>query len=211
MRGFAVVYLILGLVLIAAGGFYLAKVTQKPIPSVSQFNQNTPAPSVLDDGGNEPVRKINYSSIADWVEFKSATGYSFEHPKAFYDASKKGEELQSNICSLYLGNDVGGVLAAKVVPYDGGSRRALFFSIYPQLEQSYTYQFEDVIVQGQKSLLIEVGPLEESGSGTGVVIPNGKNALILFWDHRGKDSAEMNNLLQSVKFNSNFNLSLCGK
>ena len=63
---------------------------------------------------NSSVRQITYKKIEGWPESISNTGYSFQHPSAFYDAGKNGEELKNGSCESVLGNDVGGLLSALV-------------------------------------------------------------------------------------------------
>lgn len=161
------------------------------------------------------IRQVSYSKTDGWVDFNSSTGYTISHPSSFYNASKKGETLQDGRCSIYFGNDAGGILSVQVTPYNGGSRRELFFSIYTDeyTKQQFT-DFEDVLIQGKKSLIIQPqGPKSswDYGVGVNIVIPMGNTALILGWDNRSKDDSEVIELLQSVKLNSSLSISSCGR
>lgn len=151
-------------------------------------------------------RRIDYQPAEGWKSYTSQTGYSITH--ASFDIGRS-EQMDNGGCSLVLTNNVGGQLVATVLPYNGGSRRELLFSYYPNLRTSYTYQYEEVLIQNRKALLIEIGPTGESGSGTAVVIPDGKNALIVMRDHVSKNSPEMVKILQGIKINQTLNLSSC--
>ncbi|MCL5411730.1 MAG: hypothetical protein M1150_03250 [Patescibacteria group bacterium] len=152
------------------------------------------------------ARKIDYGKVDSWETFVSSVGYSFQHPKAFYNADKLGEQLSNGECAIVFGNDVGGILKAKVVTYNGGSRRQLY-----GIEDGYYYRFEEVLIQDKNSLIIEAGPLGDSGSGSGVVVSIGNYALIISWNNRGKDSQEFSNLLKSIKVNNSLDFSKCVK
>ncbi len=149
------------------------------------------------------AKLINFEEIAGWLEYSSPTGYSIQYPSSFQPTAG-GEEKRDGACYKYFSNNAGGVLMAKVVPYDGGSRRQLYGT-----ESGYTYKYEEAVIQGQKSLIIEKGPIGDSGSGSGVVVPVGNKALILSWSNRAKDSPEFINLLKSVKLGQSLDLAKC--
>jgi len=107
---------------------------------------------------------------------------------------------------MFFSDNAGGILSVKVVPYSGGSLRQLYGT-----PGGYDYKFEEVVLQGKNSLLIEAGPIGDSGSGSGIVVPVGNHALILSWSNRGKDSQEFTNLLQSVQVGSSLDLTKCQK
>lgn len=179
-----------------------------PLPTETSAREYTPKPTLsLDVSSPTPARNIVYKYIPGWTSFKSATRYEFQHPSYFEDFDKSGELLTTQRgCELFLTNNVGGVLVTRVVPYDGGSRRKLYGT-----PAGYTYRYEEAIIQGRKSLVIETGPLGDSGGGSGVVIPDGTYALIVSWDHQGKDSIEFNNLLQSIKIEEAVDITKCGE
>jgi hypothetical protein len=158
-----------------------------------------------ESGGSttEVVKLVGFEKITGWLEYSSATGYSIQHPSSFQPTAE-GEEKRDSACYKYFSNNAGGVLTAKVVPYDGGSRRQLY-----GVESGYTYQYEEVVIQGQKSLLIEKGPIGDSGSESGVVVPVGNKALILSWSNRAKDSSEFISLLKSIKLGESLDLAKC--
>jgi hypothetical protein len=158
-----------------------------------------------ESGGSttEVVKLVGFEKITGWLEYSSATGYSIQHPSSFQPTAE-GEEKRDSACYKYFSNNAGGVLTAKVVPYDGGSRRQLY-----GVESGYTYQYEEVVIQGQKSLLIEKGPIGDSGSESGVVVPVGNKALILSWSNRAKGSSEFINLLKSIKLGESLDLAKC--
>ncbi|HUW24882.1 MAG TPA: hypothetical protein VMW04_04710 [Patescibacteria group bacterium] len=151
----------------------------------------------------EKARLISFEKIAGWLEYSSPTGYSIQHPSSF-QPSAGGEEKRDGACYKYFNNNAGGILMAKVVPYDGGSRRQLYGT-----ESGYTYQYEEAVIQGQKSLMIEKGPIGDSGSESAVVVPVGNKALILSWSNRAKNSSEFVNLLKSIKLGESLDLTKC--
>ena len=149
------------------------------------------------------IRNILYKKTVGWVDFNSNTGYSLQYPPSFSNSSDK-EEYRDNACYAFFGNNAGGIIMAKVVPYSGGSRRELY-----GLLEGYEYNFEEVILQGKNSLIIQRGPLGDSGSGSGIVMPVGKYALIVSWDKRAMDSSDFTDLIQSIKIDSVLDTSKC--
>lgn len=97
-------------------------------------------------------------------------------------------------CSLVLGDNLGGILAFKVVPYDGGSRREIAGT-----DPGYVYNYEEVIIQDANALLIERGPVGESGSAAIAVVPKGHGALIVSLANTTIDDVEFNNILKSIE------------
>lgn len=152
------------------------------------------------------VRTIAYKKTAGLVDYASNTGYSIQIPTGYHSIAGEPEKMSGNACAVSFTNDVGGITTATIVPYNGGSRRVLL----PE-EASYTYRYEDVVLQGIKSLIQQKGSTGESGSGTNVVIPVGKYALIVGMANRGKDDNQLVSLLQSIKFNNPLDVSKCGK
>lgn len=179
-----------------------------PLPVETSVQEDTPKPTSSPDVSSPtPIKDIVYKYIPGWTLFKSSTGYEFQHPSDFVDFDKSGEALTTTRgCELFLTNNVGGVLVSRIVPYDGSSRRELYGT-----PPGYTYNYEEVVIQGKKALVIERKPLGDSGGGSGAVIPNGKYALIVSWDHRGKDSIEFNNLLRGIKIEGDIDITKCGK
>lgn len=154
-----------------------------------------------------PITTITYKRVERWPEFKSATGYSFQYDPSYYQAPVlKIENMVEGSCRVDFGNDAGGVISARVLPYDGGSRRKL-----ANIEQDYNYQFEDVIIQDHKSLIVEAGPIGDSGSGSSVIIPVGNNALVVSWSNRAKDDLGFITLLQTIKTKNPLDLNKCGQ
>ena len=189
-----------------------------PTPESIAPTSDSNASKVIDSGQNEqerlttdtPVRKIAFSPQTDvnnggtWRSYSSNTGFSVQYPTYFRISGP--EKLSGQKCSVYFTNDVGGFISASVVPYAGGSRRELY-GITP----GYDYRFEAVFIQDSyKSLIIEKGPIGDSGSGTGVVIPVGNYALILFWTNMSKDTPAFNELLGSIKIYDSLNTNKCG-
>jgi len=218
-RGFFPVVLgvIILLIVVGGGAYYLGtknnQVSQQPSSSTSNKNTPTPEPTqttnqiVVNDPTPQPgssARKINYARIGGWSDFSSNTGYSIQHPPAFTDNDNSGEVWRDGSCRMFFDNNAGGILSSTVSPYNGGSRRQLYGT-----PPGYTYQYEEVVIQGRNSLLIETGPIGDSGSGTGVVIPVGNTALILSWSNRAKNDPDVTKLLQSVKINNSLDLSKC--
>lgn len=152
------------------------------------------------------VKNVVYKKTSGWTGYKSNTGYSLQIPPTFSDADGSGEESRDNGCYMFFGNNAGGIISVKVVPYSGGSRRELY-----GIQPGYDYSFEEALVQGKKSLIIEAGPIGDSGSGSGIVIPVGNHALIISWANRAKNSVEFNSLLQSIALQSSLDLNQCGK
>lgn len=156
------------------------------------------------------IRNIAFAPQTDvnnggtWRSYSSNTGFSMQYPTHFRISGP--EKFSNSRCSVYFINDVGGFISASVVPYTGGSRRELY-GITP----GYDYRFEDVFIQDSyKSLIIEKGPAGDSGSGTGVVIPVGKNALVVTWTNISKDTPAFNELLGSIRIFSSLNTNKCG-
>ncbi|MBI2443414.1 MAG: hypothetical protein HYV40_05940 [Candidatus Levybacteria bacterium] len=150
------------------------------------------------------VRKIAYKKTPGLTDYVSATGYSLQIPTGFQ--AGESEKMNGNQCAKYFNNGAGGITSAIIVPYDGGSRRALL----PE-EESYTYTYEDVMLQGIKSLIQQIGPVGESGTGSFVIIPVGRYALIVGIGNRAKDDPQFTSLLQSIKFNPTLDITKCGK
>lgn len=205
------------IIIIASGiGYYLGTNNQAVQQKTSPNQRiSTPEPTktidqtLLSDPTPQPgssARKIIYARINGWSDFSSNTGYSIQHPTSFTDNDNSGEVWLNESCSMFFGNNAGGILSTTVSPYNGGSRRQLYGTV-----PGYTYQFEEVVIQGKNSLLIERGPIGDSGSGTGAVIPVGNMALILSWSNRGKDNPEVMKLLQSVKINNQLDLTKCAR
>lgn len=187
---------------------------QKENSKSTKITQSNASPEQDSESPTVNIRKIEYNALLPiyLIEFKSAVGYSFQYNKDLLKTQEKMiNQFGINTCIIYLNNNVGGTLTAQVVPYSGGSRRELFFSVYPYSKEGYTHAFEDVMIQDKRSLLIEIGPSGDSGSGTAIVIPNGNNALIILRSNVSKNSPYINELLQGIKFTESFNLSLCGK
>lgn len=150
------------------------------------------------------IRTIAYKKTAGLADYASNTGYSIQIPTGFQ--AGESEKMSGSSCVKYFNNGAGGITTATIVPYNGGSRRVLL----PE-EASYTYTYEDVMFQGIKSLIQQKGPNGESGSGTNVIIPIGKYALIVGMANRGKDDDQFVSLLQSIKFINPLDLRKCGK
>lgn len=204
------------ILLLVGGAYYLGAnsnkpTTQLPLPTSSPVVTTAPsiAPTqaVVEDPTPQPnstARKISYSPDSGWLTFSSNTGYSIQYPPAFGDYDGSGELLYEGKCSMHFDNGAGGSLLVTVRPYNGESRRQLYGT-----PAGYTYKFEEVIIQGKNSLLIETGPIGDSGSGTGAVIPVGNTALIVSWSNRAKNSPDVNKLLQSIKINPSLDISKC--
>jgi hypothetical protein len=154
------------------------------------------------------LRQITYQPTTGWVKYSSATGYSIYHPDSFILTADK-EKLISGSCDVFFSNNAGGVLSAHIVAYNGGALRELIANSYS--DSSYKYSFEEVLIGGKKSLIMEKGPKTESGSGVFVVIPSGKWALVLTWENRDKSSDEVISLLQSISFTYPLDQSKCGQ
>ncbi len=170
----------------------------------TEQNQAEPSPG-------QEVRKISFSPQPDvanggtWRSYASNVGFYMQYPSSFRITVP--ETLDQNKCHLGFGNDAGGILNVQVVPYSGGSRRELY-----GVGTGYTYQYEDVLIQNNyRSLIIEAGPIGDSGSGSGIVVPVGNQALIISWSNRAKDSKEFNSLLEGIKINGSLNINNCGK
>lgn len=154
-----------------------------------------------------PIKNIIYKKTPGWSDFRSNTGYSLQIPPGFSDADGSGEEFRDGVCFMFFGNNAGGIISAKVVPYSGGSRRQLY-----GIQPGYDYRFEEVLIQNSyKSLIIEAGPPGDSGSGSGIVIPVGNNALIVSRSNEAKDNPEFNSLIQSIKIDGTLDRDKCGK
>lgn len=172
--------------------------TTTPSPTASDLPDDT------DANLENSARTISYTSIPGWPEFTSSMEYSFQYPPRYSDINNTGEVYSEDYleCSLALGDNTGGVLSATVVPYDGGSRRSLV-----GIEEGYEHKFEEVEIQGKNSLLIERGPVGESGSAAIAVIPNGHGALILSLAYASIADEDFGNILKSVQLPSDFLLS----
>lgn len=168
--------------------------TQIKTGDQSQLNDPTPQPGIS-------ARKISYARISGWSDYNSNTGYSLQYPPHL-KPSDSGELWYNNGCHMNFANGV----SATVLPYDGGSRRVLLGN-----SPGYNASYEEVEIQGSKSLIRELAPVGESGSGSSVVIPVGKNALIVSWDYTAKDSPEFQNLLSSIKITDALNLAKCAR
>jgi hypothetical protein len=221
-KGFAHVVLILIVALALAGGYFSYsrgyfqgnwQPEQNSLSNVSitQAHQQamdiTSQPTIADqlDTSTKPSRTILYRKIADWNTYISLTGYSMQYPAYFRD-EPLGEQFDDNNCFNYFTNNVGETISSEVRSYDGGSRRKLL-----GLPEGYQYTFEDVIIQEKSSLLVEIGPVGDSGSGSKAVIPVGNYVLILSWTKIQKNSFEFLSLLQSVKIDNSLDLSKCAK
>lgn len=173
--------------------------TQQPAAVIS----NQPTITDEPESTTKPAKTITFKKISGWVDYTSLTGYSIQHPSYFTDASP-GEEARDGSCYNHFADGNGGLLSVGITPYDGGSRRKLI-----NQAPGYNYEFEDVLIQGKNSLLVQAGPIGESGSGTTAIIPAGKYALILFWSNRGKNETDFQSLLQTVKLQSVLDASKC--
>ncbi len=173
----------------------------------------TPTPLVENQTDESSIRKIDYAKIDGWVDFVSPTGYSFQHPLSLLQPPTLGpkEFYEDGVCSISGFADEsgtgGGAILSKVVTYSGGSLRELY-----GISEDYQYRFEEAIIQGNKSLIIEEAkPTGFYKLTAGVVIPVGKHALILSWVGKGRDDPDFTKLLRSVKINDPLGLTKCGQ
>lgn len=192
--------------------FYLYVYADRPERYSSLFNQIlstftfTDEEEAVTSSNDTKVRTIVYKKTAGLADYASNTGYSIQIPTGYHSIAGEPEKMSGNVCAVLFTNDAGGIAGVTIVPYNGGSRRVLL----PE-EASYTYTYEDVLLQGIKSLIQQKGPTGESGSGTNVIIPVGKYALIVGMANRGKDDVQLVSLLQSITVTNPLDISKCGK
>ena len=187
---------------------------EKPSPTVSQPTTTpTPTPPAGDQTNESPIREVSYAKADGWSDFTSPTGYSFQHPLSLLQPPTLGpkEFYGDGVCSISGFADEsgmgGGAILSKVVPYSGESRRELY-----GVSEDHQYRFEEAIIQGNRSLIIEEDkPTEFYILTAGVVIPVGKHALILSWVGKGKGDPDFTKLLRSVKIDDSLDLTKCGQ
>lgn len=214
---------VIGLLGLLAGAYTLgtkntlsSQVAEKA--SVTATPTETPNPTsealrASDTAGNKDkekdatsIRPISYKLSSGLENYISATGYSAQLPEGFVSAQTPTEQkAPGNSCGSIFTNNAGGNLSFGVHPYNGGSLKQFLGE-----EPSYTYKYEDVLIQGTKSLLKEKGPAGESGSSTTFVIPIGENALIGVFTNRGIDDPQFTSLLSSIAFPIPLDTSKCG-
>ncbi len=169
------------------------------LESTSDVDNTSAKPRVISN-----TLQVDVANGGDWRSYNSNTGYYVQYPSAFRITAQ--EKFENNSCVTGWGNDAGGVITAEIVKYDGGSRRQLY-----GISPGYSYSFEDVLLQGYNSLIIEAGPIGDSGSGSGVVVPVKDKALIISLANRSKNSENFVSLLQSIRIRGQLNLENCGK
>lgn len=168
-----------------------------PVISPSPIGSPTPTPS---------ARVIPYKDIDGWIEYDSPTGYSIQFPPAYKNLSTRMDAYGKSGCSTYANDGLGGIISCHVFPYTGGSRRELFYSAFGK--EGYEYAFEEVLISGINSLVIEIGPKGDSGTGVSVVIPKGNAALVLFWGNRYRGE-QWDKLLGTIEIGQKLDISKC--
>lgn len=152
------------------------------------------------------IRPISYKLSSGLENYISATGYSVQLPQGFVSAQTPTEQqAPGDSCGSIFTNNAGGNLSLAIHPYNGGSLKQFLGE-----EPSYTYKYEDVLIQGVKSLLQEKDPAGESGSSTTFVIPIGKNVLIGVITNREITDPQVASLLSSIAFPIPLDISRCG-
>lgn len=171
------------------------------IPAVKQSSdQVRPTPGVFPLEVNKDGNPI----------FVSSTGYSLILPAQYHPKRLGEENLEDGKCQtsiFFSENSMGGVWG-QVVPYANEPLKDLYFSSHPN--QGYDFKYENALVAGKNSLLVEAGPIGESGSGTNIIIPFNENALIISVSYFGKDSPEVRSIMKNVQAKK-LDISQCGK
>ncbi len=146
-----------------------------------------------------PARTIAYAKIPNWNTTSSPTGFSFQHP-TWYTMTMENKLNASGSCVTSLSNNAGGILSVSLSSYTPGTDLKKLITE----ESSYTYRYEDVLIQGKKSLLVEKGPTGESGTGNVVIIPVGNIHLRV-----SAGPGEFEELLKGLQIPSTLDLSKC--
>ncbi|MCG2686395.1 hypothetical protein L6258_03440 [Candidatus Parcubacteria bacterium] len=154
-----------------------------------------------------PARTIRYSYVDDWLEYDSPVGYSLQYPPTHKNRSTRADAYKKGDCSTYANDGLGGIISFHVFPYGGGSRRQLFYDVFGK--EGYEYAFEEVLISGINSLVIERGPKGDSGTGVSVVVPKGNAALIVFWSNRYRDDERWDKLLGTIQVGQSLDISKC--
>lgn len=171
--------------------------TQKPAP---------PSPTP-DHAGEEKelIRTIQYKPVPDWPTYISPTGYSLQYPTSLGE-NGPNTEFRDGTCITYVSNNAGGVMSFKVVPYQGGSRRKLFFGDNPP---STDVSYEEVRVSAVNALVIYRGePYFDFSDFIAIVVPKGDAALIVNYPRR-RNIEEWEKVLGTVQLDPSLDLSKC--
>lgn len=135
-------------------------------------------------------------------KYKSTTGYTVAFPDN-YQPMKSGNagEEQKIDDSCTISFFYGGTLRSTVIPYAGEDLKDFYYASDPYLE-SYDIVFEEKMIGGRKSLVVEKGPAGDSGSGTTLLIPDGDLLLEVVIDFVAKDSETAQIVVNGTRVNS---------
>ncbi len=155
-----------------------------------------------DLSGNASIRSIEYENREDWEKFTSQLGLTLQHPK---NLKPVFQIFHDKACTTTISEQgVNGFILVIVRPYDGGSRRALLGT-----SDGSKYEYEEVLIQGKKSLLRQEAATQEPKFKAAAAIPVGSHAVIISWSDQRVSGENFTSLLQSLQIPSEFDLSKC--